>query len=104
MPVYPGAPRQNRTRLRARVPCRIVSRAASLETITSEDREEVLKQIEAEQDAYEAIKELHDRIIRLLREDNQAVKTIKRRLRLTIVDRGKLAWTPHDSTHTTIVG
>lgn len=73
----------------------------TLETITSEDRKEFLEQIEAEQDAYEAIKELHDRISRLLREDNQAVKTIERRLRLTIVARGKLGWMPRVSTHTT---
>jgi len=76
----------------------------ALETITSEDREEFLEQIETEQEAYEAIKELHDKVIRLLREDNQAVKTIKRRLRLTIVDGGKLGRMPHVATHTTIVG
>ena len=73
----------------------------TLETITSEDREELLEQIEAEQDAYETIKELHDRISRVLRDDNQAVKTIERRLRLTIVARGKLGWMPRVSTHTT---
>jgi hypothetical protein len=44
----------------------------TLQTITSEDREEFLEQIEAEQEAYEAIRELHDRIIRLLREKPQA--------------------------------
>ena len=44
----------------------------SLQTITSESRKEFLEQIEAEQEAYEAIKELHDKIIRLLREENQA--------------------------------
>ena len=44
----------------------------SLQTITAEDREEFQEQIEAEQDAYEAIKELHDKIIRLLREKPHA--------------------------------
>ena len=44
----------------------------TLQTITAEDRKEFLAQIEAEQDAYEAIKELHDKIIRLLREKPQA--------------------------------
>jgi hypothetical protein len=76
----------------------------TLETITSEDRQEFQEQIETEQEAYEAIKELHDKVIRLLREDNQAVKTIKRRLRLTIVDGGKPGRMPHLATHTTIVG
>ena len=37
---------------------------ASLQTITSEEREELMEQLEAEQAAYEAIKELHDKIIR----------------------------------------
>jgi hypothetical protein len=44
----------------------------SLQTITSEDREELMEQIEAEQDAYEEIKDLHDKIIGLLREKPQA--------------------------------
>jgi hypothetical protein len=44
----------------------------TLQTITVEDRKEFLSQIEAEQDAYEAIKELHDKILRLLREKPQA--------------------------------
>ena len=44
----------------------------ALQTITAEDRKEFLSQIEAEQDAYEAIKELHDKIIRLLREKPHA--------------------------------
>ena len=44
----------------------------TLQTITAEDRKEFLEQIEAEQEAYEAIKELHDKIIRLLREKPQA--------------------------------
>ena len=44
----------------------------NLQTITAEDRKEFLDQIEAEQDAYEAIKELHDKITRLLREKPQA--------------------------------
>jgi len=44
----------------------------SLQTITAEDRKEFLEQIEAEQEAYEAIQELHDKILRLLREKPQA--------------------------------
>jgi hypothetical protein len=44
----------------------------TLQTITEEDRKEFLEQIEAEQDAYEAIKDLHDKILRLLREKPQA--------------------------------
>ena len=44
----------------------------TLETILSEDRNEFLKQIEAEEEAYEAIKELHDKIRDLLREKPQA--------------------------------
>ncbi len=40
----------------------------SLQTITAEDREGLMEQIEAEQDAYEVIKDLHDKILRLLRE------------------------------------
>jgi hypothetical protein len=44
----------------------------SLQTITADDRKEFLVQIEAEQDAYEAIKELHDKIVRLLREKPRA--------------------------------
>jgi hypothetical protein len=44
----------------------------TLQTITSEDREELMQQIEAEQEAYEAIKDLHDKILRLLREKPQA--------------------------------
>ena len=44
----------------------------TLQTITAEDRKEFQEQIEAEQDAYEAIKELHDKIIRLLREKPHA--------------------------------
>jgi hypothetical protein len=44
----------------------------TLQTITAEDRKEFLSQIEAEQEAYEAIKELHDKIIHLLREKPQA--------------------------------
>jgi hypothetical protein len=44
----------------------------SLQTITSETRKEFLQQIEAEQEAYEAIMELHDKILRLLREKPQA--------------------------------
>jgi len=44
----------------------------TLQTITAEDRKEFQEQIEAEQEAYEAIKDLHDKILRLLREENQA--------------------------------
>ena len=44
----------------------------TLQTITAEDRKEFLSQIEAEQDAYEAIKDLHEKILRLLREKPQA--------------------------------
>ena len=44
----------------------------TLQTITEEDRREFQKQIEAEQEAYEAIKDLHDKILRLLREKPQA--------------------------------
>jgi phosphate uptake regulator len=44
----------------------------SLQTITSENRKEFQEQIEAEQEAYEAIKDLHDKIRDLLREKNQA--------------------------------
>jgi hypothetical protein len=44
----------------------------SLQTLTEEDRKEFQEQIEAEQEAYEAIKELHDKIIRLLCEKPQA--------------------------------
>jgi hypothetical protein len=44
----------------------------SLQTITLEDREELIEQIDAEQEAYEAIKELHDKIIQLLRDKPQA--------------------------------
>jgi hypothetical protein len=44
----------------------------SLQTIKSEDLEEFLEQIEAEQEAYDVIKELHDKILRLLREENHA--------------------------------
>jgi hypothetical protein len=43
-----------------------LSLIGSLQTITSEDRQEFLEQIEAEQEAYEAIKELHDKIVGLL--------------------------------------
>ena len=44
----------------------------TLQTITAEDRKEFQEQIEAEQDAYEAIKELHDKILRLLHEKPRA--------------------------------
>ena len=44
----------------------------TFQTITAEDRKEFLSQIEAEQDAYEAIKELHDKILRLLHEKPRA--------------------------------
>jgi hypothetical protein len=44
----------------------------SLQTITEEDRKEFQNQIEAEQEAYEAIKDLHDKILRLLHEKPRA--------------------------------
>ena len=44
----------------------------TLQTITEEDRKEFQEQIEAEQEAYEAIHDLHDKILRLLREKPQA--------------------------------
>jgi hypothetical protein len=44
----------------------------TLQTITAEDRKEFLEQIEAEQEAYEEIKDLQDKILRLLREKPQA--------------------------------
>jgi hypothetical protein len=44
----------------------------TLQTITAEDRKEFLEQLEAEQEAYEEIKELHDKIRDLLREKPQA--------------------------------
>jgi hypothetical protein len=44
----------------------------TLQTITADDRKEFQEQIEAEQEAYEVIKELHDKILRLLREKPQA--------------------------------
>jgi hypothetical protein len=44
----------------------------TLQTITADDRNEFQEQIEAEQEAYEVIKELHDKILRLLREKPQA--------------------------------
>ena len=44
----------------------------SLQTISSEDRQELQHQIEAERAAYDVITELHEKILRLLRENNQA--------------------------------
>ena len=44
----------------------------SLQTITAEDREELMEHIEAEQEAYEAIRDLHEKIIGLLREKPRA--------------------------------
>ena len=44
----------------------------ALQAITAEDRKEFQEQIEAEQEAYEAMKDLHDKILRLLREKPQA--------------------------------
>jgi hypothetical protein len=46
----------------------------NLQTITAEDRREFQEQIEAEQEAYEQIKDLHDKILRLLR-DKPRTKT-----------------------------
>jgi hypothetical protein len=51
----------------------------TLQTITAEDRNEFQDQIEAEQDAYEAIKDLHDKVLRLLRENPQAKAATNRR-------------------------
>jgi hypothetical protein len=47
----------------------------SYDTITREDRKEFLEQVKAEHEAYDAIQELHDKIIRLLDENNQAKAT-----------------------------
>jgi hypothetical protein len=44
----------------------------SLKTITSEDRQALLEQIEAEQEAYDVIRGLQDKVLHLLREENQA--------------------------------
>jgi hypothetical protein len=44
----------------------------TLQTITAEDRKEFQEQIEAEQEAYEAIQDLHDKILRLLFEKPRA--------------------------------
>jgi hypothetical protein len=44
----------------------------SLQTITSEDRQELLQQIEVERVAYNAIMELDQKILRLLGENDQA--------------------------------
>ena len=43
----------------------------SLQTITSEDRQELRQQIEVERIAYNAIMELDQKILRLLLENNQ---------------------------------
>ena len=51
----------------------------TLQTITAEDRKEFLEHIEAEEDAYEAIQELHDKILHLLRENPQAKAATNRR-------------------------
>ena len=44
----------------------------TLQTITEEDRKEFQEQIEAEQKACDAIRDLHDKIPRLLREKPRA--------------------------------
>ncbi len=44
-------------------------------TITPQDRKEFLERVKAERQAYDAIQELHDKIIRLLDENNQAKTT-----------------------------
>jgi len=41
-------------------------------TITLEDRKAFLDQLKIEQEAYEAIQELHEKIVELLREEYQA--------------------------------
>jgi hypothetical protein len=43
--------------------------------ITRKDREEFLEQVKAEHEAYDAIQELHGKVIRLLEENNQATAT-----------------------------
>jgi hypothetical protein len=50
----------------------LVDLFGSLKTITAEDREAFLAQVEAEQGAYEAIKALHDKIRHLFWDENQA--------------------------------
>jgi NAD(P)H-hydrate repair Nnr-like enzyme with NAD(P)H-hydrate dehydratase domain len=44
----------------------------TLQTITAEDRKEFQEQIEAEQEAYESIKDLQDKMLCLLHENPQA--------------------------------
>jgi putative NADPH-quinone reductase len=44
-------------------------------TITPKDRKVFLEQVKAEQEAYDVIRELHQKIIRLLDENNQAKAT-----------------------------
>ena len=46
-------------------------------TITLEGRKTFLDQLRAEQEAYDVIQELHDKIIHLLREDNHAKAATK---------------------------
>jgi hypothetical protein len=44
-------------------------------TIKPKDRQEFLERVKAEREAYDAIQELHEKIIRLLDENNQAKAT-----------------------------
>ena len=46
----------------------LLSLFASLQAITEEDRKDLADQIEVEEAAYDAIKELHEKILGLLRE------------------------------------
>jgi hypothetical protein len=50
----------------------LLSLFASLQTITEEDRKDLADQIEVEEAGYDAIKELHEKILGLLREKPQA--------------------------------
>jgi hypothetical protein len=47
----------------------------SYDTITRKDRRVFLEQVKAEREAYNVIQELHDKIIRLLDENNQVKAT-----------------------------
>ena len=49
----------------------------SLQTISSQDRKDLLDQIEAEEQAYDLIKELHRKILDLLRNHARAATAIQ---------------------------
>ena len=51
----------------------------TLQTITAEDRKEFHEQIQADQGAYETIKRLHDKILRLLHAKPQAMAATNHR-------------------------